>query len=174
VVVGLETARGAVGRVVTGGQSGVDRAAVDVAIACGVPYGGWVPADGWAEDLPTPPGVLARYPAFVPLTSTDPAARTVRNAQDADAVLVLVLGPVSSPGTDLARATARRRGTPCAVVDLGAPDADARLVSFCAALPPGSTLNVAGPRESEQPGVYEAARAFLVRHAALLFGESGR
>jgi hypothetical protein len=53
-----------IGRIVSGGQTGVDRAALDVAIAHAIPYGGWCPAEGWAEDLPEPPGLLARYPAL--------------------------------------------------------------------------------------------------------------
>ena len=48
--------------IISGGQSGVDRAALDVAIARGIAYGGWCPKGGWAEDLAVPPGLLARYP----------------------------------------------------------------------------------------------------------------
>ena len=48
--------------VISGGQTGADRAALQAAIATGTPYGGWCPKDGWAEDLPRPPGVLALYP----------------------------------------------------------------------------------------------------------------
>ena len=47
-----------------GGQTGADRAAVDFAIAWNIPYGGWVPLGGWAEDAPLPPGVLQQYPNF--------------------------------------------------------------------------------------------------------------
>ena len=48
--------------IVSGGQTGVDRAALDVAIELGIPYRGWCPKGGWAEDMPNPPGVLALYP----------------------------------------------------------------------------------------------------------------
>ena len=44
-------------KIVSGGQTGVDRAALDVAIARGIAYGGWCPLSGWAEDLPTRPGL---------------------------------------------------------------------------------------------------------------------
>ena len=47
-------------KVTSGGQSGVDRAALDAAIACGIDYGGWCPRGGWAEDFPSPPGVLSK------------------------------------------------------------------------------------------------------------------
>ena len=46
--------------IISGGQSGVDRAALDAAVALAVPYAGWCPRGGWAEDFPEPPGVLAR------------------------------------------------------------------------------------------------------------------
>ena len=49
-------------KLLSGGQSGVDRAVLDVAVERGIDYGGWCPKDGWAEDLPKPPGLLAKYP----------------------------------------------------------------------------------------------------------------
>jgi hypothetical protein len=49
-------------KLLSGGQSGVDRAVFDVALARDIPYGGWCPKGGWAEDFPEPPGVLAKYP----------------------------------------------------------------------------------------------------------------
>ncbi|HEV3212688.1 MAG TPA: putative molybdenum carrier protein [Acidimicrobiales bacterium] len=161
---------GAVARVVTGGQAGADRAATDVAVALGVPYGGWVPRGGWAEDRPHPPGVLADYPAFDESESSDPEERTVRNVRSADATLVFVLGDAGSPGTALTASAARARGVPFALVDLTAPDRDARLESFVGGLPHRCTLNVAGPRESEQPGIYEEVTTFLLAHRHLLFG----
>ena len=45
-------------KIISGGQTGVDRAALDVAIERGVPWGGWCPKGGWAEDFPEPPGLL--------------------------------------------------------------------------------------------------------------------
>jgi hypothetical protein len=50
-------------KILTGGQNGVDRAALDAAITCGLACGGWCPNGGGAEDFPDPPGLLARYPA---------------------------------------------------------------------------------------------------------------
>jgi hypothetical protein len=49
-------------KLISGGQSGVDRAVLDVALERGIGYGGWCPKGGWAEDFPEPPGVLANYP----------------------------------------------------------------------------------------------------------------
>ena len=47
-----------IARIRTGGQSGVDRAALDFAIEHNIPYCGWCPKGGWAEDYPDPPGLL--------------------------------------------------------------------------------------------------------------------
>ena len=49
-------------KLLSGGQSGVDRAVLDAAVERSIDYGGWCPKDGWAEDLPKPPGLLAKYP----------------------------------------------------------------------------------------------------------------
>ena len=151
-----------VSRIITGGQAGVDRAATDVAVLLGIPYGGVVPAGGWAEDLPHPPGVLARYPAFEEGGSDDPAVRTAANVGAADALLVLTIRHSRSAGTDLALRLASDMGIPIAVVDLLAPDPEGALREFLGALAPGSGLNVAGPRASEAPGVYQLARDVLL------------
>ena len=51
-------------KIVSGGQTGVDRAALDVAIGRGIAYGGWCSKGGLAEDMPNPPGLLSRYPGL--------------------------------------------------------------------------------------------------------------
>ncbi len=138
-------------RVLAGGQTGVDRAALDAALAAGIAAGGWCPAGRWAED-----GRIAdRYP-LVETASADPAERTRRNVEAADALLVLAPPPVVG-GTALALAHARALGRPLRVVDPFAADAAARIAGFGA----GAVVNVAGPRESEVPGVYAAAHRVL-------------
>lgn len=131
-------------RILSGGQSGVDRAALDAALAVGLPVGGWCPAGRRAEDGP----IAARYP-LVETASADPDERTRRNVEDADALLVLAPSPVTG-GTALALGHARVLGRPVRVVDPFAPDAVAQIAGFGA----GTVLNVAGPRESGAPGVY--------------------
>jgi Circularly permutated YpsA SLOG family len=155
--------------VISGGQSGVDRATVDEAIGRALPYGGWCPKGGWAEDFPEPPGLLAHYPLLRETPLGDPAQRTEWNLRDADATLVLtdVGGLTVSPGTALAQQLAARTGKPLLVIDLGAPDALARATEWLAALMaahrPDSPfkLGIGGPRESEAPGIYRKARAFV-------------
>lgn len=137
-----------------------------MAIAAGLPYGGWCPRGGWAEDLPEPPGLLALYPGLAETPSADPAERTRWNVRDSDATLILTAGEAPSAGTALTIATAVELGRELGVLDLNDPEAgldDAQ--ALLEALPDGGALNVAGPRESESPGIYERAGELL---AALL------
>ena len=91
-------------KLLSGGQSGVDRAVLDVAIARGIDYGGWCPKDGWAEDFSAPPGLLAKYPHLKETPLADPAQRTEWNVRDADACMIVIAagGLAVSKGTALA------------------------------------------------------------------------
>jgi hypothetical protein len=159
---------GPVTSIVSGGQTGVDRAALDFAVERGVPYQGWVPAGGWAEDLADPPGLLARYPGLRATASADPADRTRRNVGDCDAVVIVSRAGVSSPGTDLTVEEAHRLERPVLLLDLGAPNAMHLAAGFLRRLPDGSALDVAGPRESEAPGIHLATLTLLASVAAQL------
>ena len=140
--------------VITGGQTGVDRAALDVALARGLSVGGWCPRGRRAEDGPLP----ARYP----LRETPRpgyAQRTRWNVRDGDGTLVLTLGPPQG-GTALTIEEARRQGKPVLVLDLR-QETPATDVREWIAVHHIHTLNIAGPRASEAPDVYEKARAYL-------------
>lgn len=136
----------------------MDRAALEVARAVGIPVGGWCPAGGWAEDLTEPPGLLTLYPELRPTPSGDPAVRTRWNVRDSDATLVVTRAGVTSPGTTSTVAIAEELDRPHLLVD---PADDALLLSWLDGLPRGLVLNVAGPRESEAPGIHAEARALL-------------
>lgn len=152
-------------KIVSGGQTGVDRAALDVAIEKGIPYGGWCPKGGWAEDLPRPPGLLATYPNLRETPLADPVQRTEWNIRDADRLMVLVgrAGLKASRGTEAARNYADQFDKPCIVLDLDAGDSLARALAFMGQGEGASALCIAGPRESEAPGIYAEARKFLRR-----------
>jgi hypothetical protein len=143
-------------KVVSGGQTGVDRAALDAARALGLPCGGWCPRGRQAEDGP----IAAIYP-LVETPSADYAQRTRWNVRDADGTLVLTRGRVEG-GTAFTITVARRRRRPLLVVDL-APGPDPAEADRWVREGGIRVLNVAGPRESQRPGIGAEARAFLER-----------
>src|SRR5688500_12855376 len=100
-------------RLVSGGQTGADRAALDVAMRLGIPYGGWCPNGGRAEDLPDAPGLLRAYPTLRETPTEDAAVRTEWNVRDSDATLLLTdLPDPLSGGSALTRDLAARLGRP--------------------------------------------------------------
>ena len=141
-------------RIISGGQTGVDRAALDAALTLRLPCGGTVPKGRRAEDGAVPD----RYPVSE-CGSRDYSVRTERNVLDADATLILCPGAPAG-GTRLTETLARRHGRPVCVVDLDAPEPEARAREFLLGVRP-KVLNVAGPRESSFPGVGARARALL-------------
>jgi len=140
--------------IVSGGQTGVDRAALDAAREAGVAHGGWCPRGRRAEDGAIP----ARYP-LQETPEADPAQRTAWNARDADATLALVRGEAHG-GTALALEHAAALGRPVLVLDLDADPGVQDVLAWLRSANVG-TLNVAGPRESEAPGIYGEALALL-------------
>lgn len=154
-------------KLISGGQSGVDRAVLDVAIARGMAYGGWCPKGGCAEDFPTPPGLLAKYPELRETPLADPAQRTEWNVRDADACLIIVDagGLAVSAGTALAQQLAHRYRKPLLAVSLAETHALSRAALWLRVQRSrhGANLELAagGPRESEAPGIYDAAVKFL-------------
>lgn len=141
-------------RIVSGGQAGVDRAALDAARAAGLAIGGWCPRGRRAED--------GRIPPDYPLDETPSPRypqRTAWNVRDADATLVLARGAPCG-GTALTVRLAAAAGRPLLVIDLDAAPDPAEVAAWLAA--EGiAVLNVAGPRESENRGVDAQARALL-------------
>lgn len=141
-------------RLVSGGQTGVDRAALDVALALGIPCGGWCPKGRRAEDAPLAEG----YP-LSETPSADYPQRTEWNVRDSDGTLVLTSAPPDG-GTALTLDLAERIGRPRLAVDPRDLSALAEVREWLARHRV-RTLNVAGPRESRAPGAYDAARRFL-------------
>ena len=152
-----------IAKIVSGGQTGVDRAALDFALESGLPCGGWCPATRKAEDGPIP----ARYP-LTETPTAEYAQRTEWNVRRSDATLVLMRGAPAG-GTALTIELTKRYGKPCLLVDISNPVDFASIREWYR----GNNvriLNVAGPRESEAPQIYTQAKA--VMHE--LFAPSGR
>jgi hypothetical protein len=150
--------------IVSGGQTGVDRAAWDVALELGLPIGGWVPKGRSAED-----GVIPEtYASMREADSADPAVRTKLNVRDSDATLIISCGPLSG-GSRLTFEEATRLGRPRLHLDLSSKsDADAgeQVRAWLVHVRP-TILNVAGPRASGDAGIGERA-AVILREALRL------
>ena len=144
----------------TGGQTGADRGGLDAARACGVPICGWCPPGGLSEDYPEPPGLLAVYPELVEGHSSGYVERTAWNVRDSHATLIVAPDGIQPrSGTEMTRVFAEQFGRPVLVVS--GPEDAPRILDWLSGIGRGLTLNVAGPRESKSPGVYEVTRDII-------------
>ena len=151
---GLGATTLAVERIVSGGQTGVDRAALDVALDLGFDCGGWCPKGRRAEDGPIPD----RYP-LRQAPSTAYIQRTRFNVRDSDATLIVTRGEPTG-GTLATLRHAERIARPHLVADL-AREADAGTVRRWLVDEGIRVLNVGGPRASQAPGIHAQAVEFL-------------
>ena len=141
-------------KIISGGQTGVDRAALDVALALGLPCGGWSPKGRRAENGAIP----ARYP-LREMPSPKYPPRTAKNVREADGTLILTVGAPTG-GTALTIKLAKKHRKPFLVVDLdlgGDPAAVRKWIRENEI----AVLNVAGPREGKAPGIHDKAVRFL-------------
>ena len=152
-------------KIVSGGQTGADRAALDAALDARVACGGWCPADRSAED-----GVIpTRYPVQ-PLPGGGNDQRTRQNVRDSDATVIFCFGEPTG-GTETTRRACLEMNKPLLVVDAaGDPASAARRVREFIDAHEIRVLNVAGPRASEEPAigafVYRCVRALLRQTAS--------
>lgn len=140
--------RSPIARLVSGGQTGADRAALDWALAHGIPHGGWCPRGRRAEDGPIDP----RY-QLVETPSRDCEQRTRWNVRDSDGTLIASRAPGLTGGSAYTARAAERLGKPCLHVHPGADDA--RKILEWLEKARVETLNVAGPRASTDGGAYD-------------------
>ncbi len=141
-------------KIISGGQTGVDRAALDVALEMGIPCGGWCPQGRRAED--------GRIPDQYPLqeaSSPDYPLRTRLNVEDSDGTLVISQGSPKG-GTALTLKLAKQLKKPFLLVDL-AGRADPSEVQQWIQENQIRILNMAGPREGESVGIAEKASLFI-------------
>ena len=147
-------------RIRTGGQSGVDRAAMDFAREHGIPLCGWCPKNGWAEDYPEAPGLLADYPELVETPSEGTEQRTKWNMRDSDAILTIMPeSSAPSQGTETGLAEGEALGKP--MYTATGPDEVPEIAKWIDTLPDETELCVGGPRASECPEAYDITKAVL-------------
>jgi hypothetical protein len=159
----------------TGGQTGVDRAALRLAVERHIPYGGWCPRGGRAEDMTEPPGLLKEFPGLTEAPSAAPEQRTAWNVRDSHLTLILYRGDAAEEE----RFVKESRGTwftwrcavevflrPCRIVNPDHASAVETASEWIERVAHGlaleeAILNVAGPRQSEDEALAVAAHPFL-------------
>jgi hypothetical protein len=143
--------------IVSGGQTGVDRAALDFAIQHTLDHGGWCPSGRLAEDGVIPPAYQLRE-----TDSAEYEERTEKNILDSDATLIVVRVKELSGGTAFTKTCAEQQGRPFLVIceQDGLLRGAAALSKFLEQNQV-RTLNVAGPRESQAPGLGKFVRELL-------------
>jgi len=146
-------------KIISGGQTGADRAALDWAIKRGIMHGGWCPKGRKAED-----GTIDRRYNLVETHSEDYSQRTEWNVRDSDGTAVLSIRRELRGGSLLTVELAARYNKP--VIHLRQEDEQTNhaqeLRSFIKEFGI-SVLNIAGPRESEEPGIYQFVPSVLDR-----------
>lgn len=143
-------------KIISGGQTGVDRAGLDVAMALRIPHGGWCPKGRKAED--------GTIPAIYQLQETpkpDYKQRTEWNVRDSDGTLILSRGDPTG-GTATTIKLANTLGKTCLVLDLLISPAPELILEWVEQQDI-QVLNIAGPRESGCPGIHDQTVAFLQR-----------
>ena len=134
-------------KIISGGQTGADRAGLDWAIANDIPHGGWCPKGRKAEDGIIPP----RY-HLTETNNGDYLTRTRWNVRDSDGTLIFTIKPTLSGGSLRTAEYAQKKGKPLLHIHQGS---DPKSVLPWLAANLIQTLNIAGSRESSEPGIYE-------------------
>jgi hypothetical protein len=144
-------------RIISGGQTGVDRAGLEAAMQLELLHGGWCPRGRRAED-----GIIPMRYKLEEHSSDKYPPRTAKNICESDAMLILSPPGKPTRGTRLTAKIAHERGKPWLAVDPHREDHLVKAASWIIEIDP-ETLNVAGPRESRFPGLQELSTQFLVR-----------
>lgn len=144
-------------KIISGGQTGADRGALDGAVSCSFPYGGAVPAGRKCEDGPLPQRYLMEE-----LASGHYRDRTEKNVVDADATLIVSHGALTG-GSALTQEIARRLKKPCLHIDFDqvSPDEACEEATGWVEQHMIKILNVAGPRSSSDPEIYGLTRLLI-------------
>ncbi len=141
--------------IVSGGQTGVDRGALDAAIHLGIPHGGWCPGGRKAEDGKIP----AKY-NLKEMATRYYWKRTEQNVLDSDGTLIFP-GEKKSKGTALTIRLAKKHNKPVAIIPLDSPDTTSTMLAWLRTTQI-KVLNVAGPRESGSIGISATTKRFLI------------
>lgn len=148
-------------RIISGAQTGADRAGLDAALELGIPIGGWVPKGRKAEDGKVPEHY---FPFLREATTADYPTRTRLNVIDSTATIIFHVGPMG-PGSRLTVGLCYQHGRPHLNVDMSLALATSLIRSWIDRNVGAGILNVAGGRESTSPGIYEWTKRGACRRA---------
>ena len=155
-------------KIISGGQTGVDQAALDVAIALEIPYGGKCPRGRIHENgiIPQRFCNLEEIEGEFKTEKENYDARTKKNIEESDGTLIIVpslpLPAKIKDGTLLTIQEVKNQQKPHLLIDLSCPsETNEELIIDWAKKHDITCLNVAGPRESNAPGIYHASQHLL-------------
>ncbi|KTC93995.1 putative molybdenum carrier protein [Legionella erythra] len=145
-------------KIVSGGQTGVDQAALLIATEMGIDIGGWCPKGGLDENNVN---VLKQFPALKEATTSDPDERTKLNIRDSDGTLIIVpswpLPERVKDGTKLTIDDAERQKKHHLIISMDNKDEAVQNIKAWINDNDIRVLNIGGPRESNSPGIYKEA-----------------
>ena len=142
-------------KIISGGQTGVDRAALDIAMEFGIPHGGWCPRGRLSED-----GCIPLQYQLEETVSHKYNVRTKRNIHCSDGTLIIFRDELFG-GTKLTQTFAERLGKPCFLIDANQKDIPIEDFWEWVCANQIETLNVAGPRTSSDPELAESIHTLL-------------
>ncbi len=149
-------------KIVSGGQTGVDQAGLSIGDELKIPISGWCPKGGLDENGDC---VLDRYPSLTEATTANPDERTMLNIRDSDGTLIIVpclpLPEKIQDGTRLTIADAERQRKPHLIISLTEKDGIVEKIHEWISRENIHVLNIAGPRESNSPGIHIEARTLF-------------
>ncbi|MDA8746249.1 putative molybdenum carrier protein [Rubripirellula amarantea] len=141
-------------RIVSGGQTGVDRGGLDAALALGIPHGGWCPKGRVAID-----GTIPEIYDLTETESTDYRERTRQNVRDSDATLLIYQGTVGK-GTALTLNACRQQKRPCLLIQISEESVDKARQWLNEHKP--EVLNIAGSRGDAQLVLQTRVKEFVM------------
>jgi hypothetical protein len=146
-------------KIISGGQTGADRAALEFAIARGIPHGGWCPRGRLAED-----GAIPSCYQLNETPEADYSQRTEWNVRDSDGTVIFSIPPALTGGSRQTAELAQQQHKPCLHLSRDR-DGEAAVAMLRGFLTRHGiqTLNVAGPRQSQEPEVTAFTRGILER-----------
>ena len=143
-------------KIISGAQTGADRAGIDAAIESGVAYGGWLPHGRKAED-----GIVSKkYTKLQEIIGGNYPERTKQNVMDSDGTVIFGYGKLTT-GSALTRKLAKQHNKPCLHIDLDIIKEPVPVIKDWIVDRDIKVLNIAGRKASKAPGIYDKVKDII-------------